>query len=496
MSRELLIRALPRTSSGSRRFPSPDRMQNELARALNELVDDRDAVTAPRIAAERRSNSLIVHATAIDLEGILRLATMLDSRPDGGPDRLRVHRLRHALAEEMEAVLRDLFGLEPSGRESREGGDDRSNRFDDDGVESRAGDDNDRDQDASRRRREEPSRRSSSTSGSIAEDEVIRVVADVPSNAIVVLATDRRHTEIEALIRDLDRPRRSIFVEIAVVELTDRELEEIGIELSAADGAGRLFGSTAFGLSTLANEAAGSIADVMRLPDLAARGLTAGMMGPFSGVPLILRVFGEDMKSSLVSVSSILVDENRTGSLRLAREVATLRDTEFVPRAVDDNFGNPTPQPFNPNDISRTSEFDEYHAAETRFDVTPFLAKGDALRLEVSLVIQEFTGEQSNAMAPPPRSGRSVSTSVTLKNGETAFLGGLNVDRNVKTKQKVPLLGDLPVVGELFTSRRSESEESRLYVFATPVACSIPKADVMPGMKNIPSNVKRRARVK
>jgi general secretion pathway protein D len=102
-------------------------------------------------------------------------------------------------------------------------------------------------------------------------------------------------------------------------------------------------------------------------------------------------------------------------------------------------------------------------------DITPHISEGDLLRLDVSLTRSDFLKTPPagiNKPQPPPNTrSNTVDTAVTLPNGSTVILGGLMKMNQSKGGSKIPILGDLPLIGGLFRSISNEDVQSKLYVF-------------------------------
>jgi general secretion pathway protein D len=118
------------------------------------------------------------------------------------------------------------------------------------------------------------------------------------------------------------------------------------------------------------------------------------------------------------------------------------------------------------NDTNVT--FGGYAEAGTKLKVKPQISDAGYLRLEYEIELSSFTGE-SNGSTPPPKQTNNIdSKSVTVPSDSTVVVGGLVVDTNGKTVAKIPLIGDIPLVGLLFSDTRKNDRQTRLYVFLTP----------------------------
>ena len=98
-------------------------------------------------------------------------------------------------------------------------------------------------------------------------------------------------------------------------------------------------------------------------------------------------------------------------------------------------------------------------------DITPRISKGDNLRLEITLNRSDFLGFDPTSERPPNKAESDVQTVVTVPDGYTIILGGMDKVNQSKGGTKVPILGDLPLIGGLFRSTSNTSQENKLYVF-------------------------------
>ena len=100
--------------------------------------------------------------------------------------------------------------------------------------------------------------------------------------------------------------------------------------------------------------------------------------------------------------------------------------------------------------------------------VTPRISKGDAVTMEVEQKIERVSPEQVKGLKAPVTSERVAKTTVIAENGQTIVIGGLIQEQEIDTSSKVPLLGDIPLVGYLFRNQAKEKEKSNLIIFLTP----------------------------
>ena len=108
--------------------------------------------------------------------------------------------------------------------------------------------------------------------------------------------------------------------------------------------------------------------------------------------------------------------------------------------------------------------------AGTSIRVTPHLADGDRLRLDYTVSISTFVGEAASPSLPPPRQENQLSSIVSLPDGHTIVVGGLDLESETEATTRTPVLGSLPILGGLFRSTSTTWQKSRFFVF---IRCNV-----------------------
>ena len=111
----------------------------------------------------------------------------------------------------------------------------------------------------------------------------------------------------------------------------------------------------------------------------------------------------------------------------------------------------------NASDTVATTSFGDYVSAGTEITVVPHISESDYLQLEYAISLSNFTDEpvqQGDTLLPPPRKSDSVESQVTIPDGSTIIVGGLNSRNLLETLDAVPLLGRIPILKYLFSSRK------------------------------------------
>ncbi|MBU6320493.1 MAG: type II secretion system secretin GspD [Alphaproteobacteria bacterium] len=297
------------------------------------------------------------------------------------------------------------------------------------------------------------------------------------ANAIVVRAEPTVQSEIETIVRQIDKRSEQVLVQAIVVEVSDGVAKDLGVQflLSGQDGASIPFFATAYSgarpnLLTVAGAATAGRSlpeDSSLLKDLQtaaagsisrATGAVAGVADDLSGDGLfgmIINAVRRDSGSNLLSTPSILTLNNREASILVGQE---------VPVTTGEVLGENNSNPF------RTIERQD---VGVKLRVRPQINADGAITL--------FLKQEVSSVVPPLSPGqelifnkREIETTVMVDNGEVVVLGGL-LDRGESLGvEKVPVLGDIPVVGGLFRSESRDETRTNLMVFIRPVILKSP----------------------
>jgi general secretion pathway protein D len=387
----------------------------------------------PKIIADPRTNSLVVYAVESDLNKIKYLVSALDAEVKEPESNIRIYFLKNTNAEDLVDVLKEaLTSGSTGGRANRPGA-----------IRGGSG---------------QPPVATTDIRG-----QELNIVADPTNNALLITASKTRYAEVLPIIQELDRRRPQVLVQAAIAELSDSDARDIGVEIAAFQGGDdryRLAGVTGFGLSTITTTGTAPDLSILRIPFLTPGAGTAGTtISPSGGVfgifdndlnvPFFVALLQRTTKSNLVSMPSVLTNDNEESRITFSRSVATQTFQTTV--AGTDNTG-----------------FGGYQEAKIELVISPHISNDNYVRMEVELTVEAFVGTQLNPTIPPDKTTRSLVGSVTVRSGKTVVIGGLIQDNDTKRLSQVPYLGDIPLVGELFKRTDTLKEKTTLYVFITP----------------------------
>lgn len=277
-------------------------------------------------------------------------------------------------------------------------------------------------------------------SGKAVQLQNARVMADEPSNTIIVVAAPSMQTVYQKLIERLDVRRPQVLIEATVVSIDTTNGFQLGVEISKGGslnkGEGKTINFSSFGLSTV---------------DAATGGLTLKPGLGFNGAVLttdianiIIRALESDERVKVVSRPSVLINDNAKG---------VLDSVSKVPYAS-----------VNASTTVATTSLGGYAEAGTKVTITPQISEGDHLKLTYSIELSSF-GDVTSESLPPVQQTNSLESEVTIPDGYTIVVGGLKQDRITETIDRIPILGRIPVLEYLFSNRSTENRQSTLFVF-------------------------------
>jgi len=281
--------------------------------------------------------------------------------------------------------------------------------------------------------------RSPSVSMSEGDEAAITVSADEATNRIIALGDARLLDQLGPLIETLDVRHAQVLVEALVVSLSRTQARDLGVELQRRGTSdGDLYRlSSLFGLGS--PDPAG-----LALPASASAGGSLAVLDPgeFSALVRALETVSEGRS---ITIPKVLVNNNRQARLD------SLVQTPYLST--------------NASQTVATTSFGGSLDAGTSISVKPQVADGDQIVLDYTISLSAFLGESADPSLPPPREEQKLASVVTVPDGHTVVVGGLELAAESDGVSQMPLLGDLPILGNLFQSRSRSRSKSRFFVF-------------------------------
>ena len=303
------------------------------------------------------------------------------------------------------------------------------------------------------------------------EGEPVPTVAhEVGSNTIVISASADTQAALEQIIRRLDVRRPQVLVEAIIVEISDTAAKDLGVQfaLGGLDGSfipfvGTNYSQQAPNVLTLAGALAGpqlglSDADTDALQSAAINSIlgTNGVVAGGGGIDndtlfsVIVNALETDQESNILSTPFVTTLDNVPARFIVGQE---------IPITTGESLGSDNVNPF------RTFERKE---VGIKLDVLPQISEGDVIRLEIKQEVSSIAGALSSLSSDFITNTREIETTVLANDGEIIVLGGLIQDDEQISLEKVPLLGDAPLIGNLFRSNSMSRVRSNLMVFLRP----------------------------
>lgn len=418
----------------------------EIGAVVNQLLNPPGAEPNARngivsVIVVESSNSLILRGEPDAVRPLLDVIADLDKRAETSGD-VRVINLQHADAGQLVPVLQQMVGQTAS----RAGADDAPA-----GAAAPA-----------------PDSQATTAGGAGRRANIARYPG---ANAIVIAADPDTQRVLGEVIRQLDTRRRQVLVEAIVVELSDNAAKQLGVQFALAgqNGSSIPFSATNYSnaapnLLALAGAAAGEDALPEDSPALAAlrqtalesvlgaRGMITGGYGR-SGDALfgfIINAVKADTTSNLLSTPSVMTLDNQEATILVGQE---------IPITTGEVLGDSNSNPF------RTVQRQD---VGIQLEVRPQINAGGAVTLHLRQEVSSIAGPVSEDFNELILDKREIETTVAVDDGAIVVLGGL-LDRNERlTIERTPVLGDVPVLGNLFKSTGRQNVQRNLMVFIRP----------------------------
>ncbi len=307
------------------------------------------------------------------------------------------------------------------------------------------------------------------------QQDPVSVWADTQTNALVLTAPPAQMRELMTIVDALDIRRAQVLVEAIIVEVLEDQSADLGVTW-AIEGSGTdaPIGVTNFpsfgpGIVQIAG-ASGALSGGTGTTDptgLIGEGVTIGV-GRITddGVSFaaLLRALQGDANTNIISTPSILTTDNEEASLDIGQEVPFVSG-QFTNTGSTGGSVNPF------TTVNRES-------VGTKLTITPQINRGDSLLLEIKQEVSSIASSSSGAVDLITNQ-RIIETTVIVDDGNIIVLGGLIEDTLRETDQRVPVLGSIPILGNLFRTRNTEKLKTNLLVFIRPKILRDPHSAAM-----------------
>ena len=270
----------------------------------------------------------------------------------------------------------------------------------------------------------------------------VKVVADKSSNSLIVLASPEDFKLVKEVVSSIDIKRPQVFVEVQIVEMSMDKLLQLGVEwkfLSRGD-------LVPFGGSLYGN------LPIQEGYPSASPGLLLGLAKWRDGMPdigLLLNAYAKEGGVNVIATPQILTLDNEEAEINISKVIPYSTGMKY------DANNNPV--------ISY-----DYKDVGITLKITPHITASGEVRLKIYEKVEDVIGYANADQTAPITSKREAKTTVDVQDGQTLVIGGLIKSKKLTTVERVPILGNIPIIGNLFKKTGHQIEKTNLLVFITP----------------------------
>ena len=384
------------------------------------------ALSSLKVVGYEPINSLILVASPVNVTRVKRLIAMLDTEMKQNEGNIHVVYLQHATAKELSTVLTALPGQQST----------------------------------------DPAKKGEAPA--ISKD--VKIMPDTETNSLIITASRTEFQELENVIKKLDIPRRMVYLEALIMEVDADSSFNVGVNWMGAgeyaDGTGLMVtgftdkaefkpGSIGITPATATTAAAAAIAGPSFTLGVLQEGIKIGGV-TFPNIAAILQAFKGDANVNVIATPQILTTDNKKAEISIGENTPYLTRTQ----AAIDSTGNST----DTGSIGYQNY--EYKDIATKLTITPQINQADILRLEIATEVSKL--KDSSQPDKPTTFKRTATTTVLVKDNNTIVIGGIIGQDDTESEAKIPLLGDIPVLGWLFKTKNSSRKKTNMFIFITP----------------------------
>lgn len=295
---------------------------------------------------------------------------------------------------------------------------------------------------------------------------VLNVTADKATNSLVIVAPPSEYGNIEEVIKTLDKRRKQVYVEAMIMEASTDKLQELGTKWRAAvehegdpiviGGVGNIDSATSLSIiNGLSGFTMGGMGNFLDIP-VTSVGQDGSVSTNTLTAPGFAALFSSNEFKDVINVLStpqILTSDNEEAEIHVGENVPFISQRER----------NATTTNTVLNTIERTD-------VGIKLRIKPQITEGNYVKLEIFQEISSVKAATNDILTTvgPSTTNRSTKTSVVVKDGRTVVIGGLMQETEEISINKVPILGDIPILGWLFKFKSKSKNKKNLLVFLSP----------------------------
>ncbi|RWX45535.1 general secretion pathway protein D, partial [Candidatus Electrothrix marina] len=393
-----------------------------------------------KIIPYERTNSLIVFAPTAEIKKLRSILEQLDTEAPKGGGKIHVYYLQHANAEELVKVLTSLPTKQTGSTASKKN-----------------------------------TKAEAAKAPPLSTD--LQITADPETNSLIITAPKEEYLILEEIIKKLDIPRRMVYLEALIMEVSIDKEFQLGVEWgglgSFHDETGTLgsgFTDNNFGLLQGIDSGVAGMADGATL-GLLKKGVEIGGVY-FPDIGAVVNAFKTDSDINIIATPQVLTTDNKEATITVGQNVPYITSK-------------------NTSETGSTQDYTnyEYKDVGTTLKITPQINQANLLRLAIGVEVTRLKSEAG--VATPTTYKRSADTTVVVHNEEIVVIGGMIGQDITSGEYKVPLLGDIPLLGWLFKTHEDRDNKTNMFIFIMPriVESSPELADIYQGKRDIMESV-------
>ncbi|MEQ8249169.1 MAG: type II secretion system secretin GspD [Alphaproteobacteria bacterium] len=402
---------------------------------------DGDPGALQLIPIERLNGILVVGQNRDLVEDAREWVFRLDRKRDPAERRVFVYYVQHGGAERIATALNEILGGSPENEATTEGND-----------------------------------AAGTPSGLL--DTNLRISVDAENNALLVSTTTPNFTLIQDVLRRLDIQPLQVMIETSIFEVSLRDDLRFGVQYAINNGGIGIGegGSASFTNGTNTVTGPGSVVTPTINPVLGAIG-TSTTVGGFnftiegaSATRFIIDALSDLTEVNMISSPNVIVLNNNTASLNVGDEVPIITQT---------TTSTVTTSPLIVNTV-------QYRPTGVSLEVTPQVNASGMVTLRLSQAVSDVRVTTSSTINSPTIQNRSLLSTVSVRSGDTVLLGGLIRETAGDGRTGIPLLHELPIVGNLFGRTAETTQRTELVILIRPIIISTPEeaTSVTQSMRN------------
>lgn len=272
--------------------------------------------------------------------------------------------------------------------------------------------------------------------------DTIFVEIDEETNSIILMGVKKQIKYFQELIKKLDSNRQQVYVQARIIELSETKTNNLGVQYGLNG-----FSTSSTGLMTFSSALNGSgVAQPLSLTELSGYGYSPTNLKSGISLGAAINLLKQNKALDVVSEPSILCINNKESSIYVG-------ETRSIPTGM--TVGTTTTTNYKREDIG------------LKLIVKPRISNSNKVTLQIQTILEDVK-ETNVALNIPNTNKKEVITTAIVNNGESVIIGGLIKNKRENTQEKVPLLGDIPILGNLFKNNYSIDDKINLVIIVTP----------------------------